>query len=340
MSNSAHPVKADTNNPATPCCGPSCCGGNASPPKPPAAASPTPAADAVRQTVRAGYAEIARSGSWSATQSAKAANSSCCGTTATSAPSGGGCCGPTGFTPDQLAQAIGYSQGDLAVVPDSANMGLSCGNPTALASLKPGEHVLDLGSGGGFDCFIAAAKVGANGAGGRVYGVDMTPEMVTKARGNIAGYTAQTGLSNVEFRLGEIENIPLPDASVDVVISNCVLNLSPDQPRVWQEIARVLRSGGRVAVSDLVLLRTLPASVRSDVEALVGCVAGASLTGLIENYARTAGLKDIRIERKGDYIDSMTDFQDPLYKAIVQKLAPGERIGDYVTSANITARKP
>ncbi len=322
-----------TNTPDPACCGPSCCAGPATSGGPAKVAVAEPADDAVRSAVRIGYAEIARNGSWSATQNAKAAASGCC---APSTSSGGGCCGPTSFTPDQLAQAIGYSEGELAVVPESANMGLSCGNPTALASLKPGEHVIDLGSGGGFDCFIAGSKVGP---AGRVFGVDMTPEMLAKARGNVAGYTKQTGLNNVEFRLGEIENIPLADASVDVVISNCVLNLSPDQPRVWQEIARVLRPGGRVAVSDLVLLRPLPASVRSDVEALVGCVAGASLTGLIESYARRAGLKDIRIERKGDYVDAMTDWQDPLYKAIIAKLGAGERIGTYVTSANITARK-
>ncbi len=325
--------KNETNKPEASCCGPSCCGGATSSGGPAKATADGPTDDAVRSAVRIGYAEIARSGSWSATQSAKAAASGCC---APSASSGGGCCGPSSFTPDQLAQAIGYSAGELAVVPDSANMGLSCGNPTALASLKPGETVLDLGSGGGFDCFIAGSKVGPTG---RVFGVDMTPEMLTKARANIAGYTGQTGLNNVEFRLGEIENIPLADASVDVVISNCVLNLSPDQPRVWQEIVRVLRPGGRVAVSDLVLLRPLPASVRSDVEALVGCVAGASLAGLIESYARRAGLSDIRIERKGDYVDAMTDWQDPLYKAIIAKLGPGERISTYVTSANITARK-
>lgn len=325
---SASPANPNTSE--TSCCGSSCCGGTSAKTEPTAQT-----ADAVRSAVRAGYAHIAKSGSWSAAQSVKPPAAGCCGP-ASGATSGGGCCGPSTFTPDQLAQAIGYSQGDLAVVPDSANMGLSCGNPTALASLKPGEAVLDLGSGGGFDCFIAGAKVGLSG---RVYGVDMTPEMLSKARANIEGYTKQTGLSNVEFRLGEIENIPLPDASVDVVISNCVLNLSPDQPRVWKEIARVLKPGGRVAISDLVLLRPLPAAVRADVEALVGCVAGASLAALIESFARRAGLKDVRIERKGDYVDAMTDWQDPLYKAIIAKLGPGEKIGTFVTSANITGRK-
>jgi SAM-dependent methyltransferase len=325
MQNSPQNAKSSESS----CCGPNCCGG--------ASNETTPSvksADDIRSTVRAGYAHIANSGSWSAAQAVKVPTptaSGCCGSS-----SGGGCCGPSTFTPDQLAQAIGYSQSDLAVVPDSANMGLSCGNPTALAALKPGESVLDLGAGGGFDCFIAGAKVGA---AGRVYGVDMTPEMLSKARANIQHYTKQTGLTNVEFRLGEIENIPLADSSVDVVISNCVLNLSPDQPRVWQEIARVLRPGGRVAISDLVLLRPLPASIRADVEALVGCVAGASLTSLIEQYARRAGLKDIKITRKGDYIDAMTDWQDPLYKAIIARLGPGEKLGTFVTSAEITATK-
>jgi len=172
-----------------------------------------------------------------------------------------------------------------------------------------------------------------------VIGVDMTPAMVTKARRNLATYTAQTGLENVEFRLGEIENIPAADCSVDVVISNCVLNLSPDQARVWREIARVLRPGGRVAVSDLVLLKPLPAQVRADVEALVGCVAGASLAALVENMARKAGLIDVRVERKPGYVDSMVDWQDPLYKRIIESLGPRERIGDFVTSASITAVK-
>lgn len=321
-------------NDKTDCCGPSCCGGGEASK---AGAANGPSAEEIRSAVREGYAQIARSGSWSASRaegSAGEASPGCCGT---AAGSGGGCCGPSVFTPDQLARAIGYSQSELDAIPESANMGLSCGNPTALASLRPGERVLDLGSGGGFDCFIAGAKVGA---AGRVYGVDMTPEMVAKARANAAAYTEQTGLSNVEFRSGEIENIPLDDGSVDVVISNCVLNLSPDQPRVWQEISRVLRPGGRVAISDLVLLRALPASVRADVEALIGCVAGASLGSVIEGYARRAGLKDILVQRRGEYVDAMTDWQDPLYKTIIARLGPGERIGTYVTSAEITARKP
>ncbi|MEL7473344.1 MAG: arsenite methyltransferase, partial [Planctomycetota bacterium] len=228
-----------------------------------------------RDTIREGYAEIARSGQWSGVRPAsvgmaETADPGCCG--------GGGCCGPTTLTPAQVALAVGYADEDLTVLPEGSNMGLSCGNPTALASLEPGETVLDLGSGGGFDCFIAGPKVGADG---RVIGVDMTPEMLTKARGNLAGYREQSRLDNVEFRLGEIEHLPVADESVDVVISNCVINLSTDKRRVWREIARVLKPGGRVALSDLALLKPLPQSVRDDLEALVGCIAGAELADVV-----------------------------------------------------------
>lgn len=295
-----------------PCCGDDCC-------------SDTPSAvaqaETVRETVREGYARIARE-----TSSAD----SCCG-------SGGGCCGPVAISPSKLAEAIGYATGELDAVPDSANMGLSCGNPTAIASLKPGEVVLDLGAGGGFDCFIAAPKVGA---AGRVLGVDMTPDMLTNARRNIASFRKQTGLDNVEFRLGEIENLPVADASVDVVISNCVLNLSPDKPRVWREIARVLKPGGRVAVSDLALLQPLPASVLQDVEALIGCVAGAVLVDETHAMARDAGLTDIVLTPKPAYVDSLTDAKDPLYRKIIEALPAGSSVGDYITSLDVTARKP
>jgi SAM-dependent methyltransferase len=213
-------------------------------------------------------------------------------------------------------------------------MGLSCGNPTAIASLCAGETVLDLGAGGGFDCFIAGAKVGASG---RVIGVDMTPEMVTKARRNIEGYTKQTRLANVEFRLGEIEHLPVADASVDVVISNCVLNLSPDKQQVWREIARVLKPGGRVAVSDLALLKPLPDAVRADVEALVGCVAGAVLVDETRVQAAAAGLSDIALRSKPEYIDAMTNWEDPLYRKIVATLPAGSKPSDYITSLDVTA---
>ena len=282
------------------------------------------ASDAVRDRVREGYGRIATSGTWAALQDPAA--SGCC--------SGGGCCGPSTFTPEQLAQAIGYATDELAAAPEGANLGLSCGNPTAIASLRAGETVLDLGAGAGFDCFIAGAKVGVSG---RTIGVDMTPEMLGRARRNVAAYTARTGLSNVEFRLGEIEHLPVADASVDVVISNCVLNLSPDKPQVWREIARVLRSGGRVAVSDLALVRPLPEAVRNDLEALVGCVAGAVLIEETRSQAEAAGFRGIELRPKPEYVDAMTSWEDPLYRRILAALPPGTRPSDFVVSLDVTA---
>ena len=276
--------------------------------------------DKVHEQVRDGYGRIARGDS-----------GGCCGQSG-----GGGCCGPAALGPEDLARAIGYSANELSATPEGANMGLSCGNPTAIASLKPGEVVLDLGSGGGFDCFIAGPKVGASG---RVIGVDMTPDMLAKARRNLATYRRQSGLDNVEFRLGEIEHLPLPDSSVDVVISNCVLNLSPDKPQVWKEIARVLKPGGRVAVSDLALVRELPPAIREDVEALVGCIAGAVLLEETRAMMRDAGLSEIVLTRKDHYIDSMTSFQDPLYARIARSLPAGVKMCDFVTSLDIAARK-
>jgi arsenite methyltransferase len=267
----------------------------------------------VRQKVREGYSEIAKKGG------------SCCGSSCGSA------------RPSELVEKIGYNAVELAALPEGANMGLSCGNPTALASLKPGEVVLDLGSGGGFDVFIAGSRVGPNG---RVIGVDMTPEMLTKARRNIVSYRKQTDLDNVEFRLGEIEHLPVADASVDVVISNCVINLSPDKPQVWREIARVLKPGGRAAVSDLALLRPLPAAVRETVEALVGCIGGAVLADETESMARAAGLADIQLKSKTDYVNAMTSFEDPLYQKIAAHLPAGAKASDYITSLEVTARKP
>ena len=270
----------------------------------------------IRETVRKGYGQIA------------SAEGSCCGPTAS-------CCGAS--EPGTLSRQIGYSDADLAALPEGADMGLSCGNPTALASLRPGEVVLDLGSGGGFDVFIAAHKVAP---GGRAIGVDMTPEMLGKARGNIAAFTARTGLANVEFRLGEIEHLPVADDSVDVVISNCVLNLSPDKPQVWREIARVLKPGGRVAISDLALLQPLPEAVREMVEALVGCVAGAVLVSETERMARDAGLVELELTRKSDYIDAMTGWNDPLYAEILKQMPPGSKASDTITSLSVSATKP
>lgn len=274
--------------------------------------------DQVRQKVRDGYGEIALQ------------EGSCCG------PSS--CCGPdAGDAAVELAQSVGYDLDDLQALPDGANMGLSCGNPVALASLKPGEVVVDLGSGGGFDIFIAGRKVGPQG---RAIGVDMTPQMLAKARKNSLQYQESTGFDNVEFRLGEIEHLPLADNSVDVMISNCVINLSPDKPQVWNEIARVLKPGGRVAVSDLALKKTLPEPVREKVEALVGCIAGAVLIEESEKMAKDAGLSCIRIVEKSDYIEKMVDMKDPLYQGIQQHFSEGESISDYVVSMNFSASKP
>jgi arsenite methyltransferase len=274
-------------------------------------------AEAVRQKVRQGYGQIAQSGG------------SCCGSTPT-------CCGSSPVASEDLAKHIGYSSEELAALPDGANMGISCGNPNALAALQAGEVLLDLGAGGGFDVFIAGRKVGPTG---RAIGVDMTPEMLAKARKNIAPYRERSGLNNVEFRLGEIEHLPLADASVDVVISNCVINLSPDKPQVWREIARVLKPGGRVAVSDLALLKPLPPAVAESVEALVGCVAGAVLVSETERMAKEAELGDIVLKSKAAYIDGMSDWQDPLYQKIIAHLPVGTKPSDYITSLEITARK-
>lgn len=259
------------------------------------------------------------------------------------AAGGGSCCGPAsaccggGVDQERLAQALGYSQAELSAVPEGANLGLSCGNPTALASLRPGEVVLDLGSGAGFDAFIAAARVGAEG---HVHGVDMTREMVGRARHNAAAFKRRTGLANLSFHQGQIEALPLPDASVDVVISNCVINLSPDQPRVWRELSRVLRPGGRVSVSDLALRRPLPEAVKADVLALVGCIAGAALLEETLSMMREASLVDVQVQTREGSLEALLDPSDPLHQRILAQLPPGSAPSDFVTSALFTARKP
>lgn len=274
--------------------------------------------EAVREKVRTGYSQIANEGS-------------------ERRGGGKGCCGASPCETEKLAQHVGYSTEELADLPDGANLGLSCGNPNALAALKPGDVMLDLGSGGGFDVFIAGRKLGPTG---RAIGVDMTPDMLSKARKNIAAYRERSGLDNVEFRLGEIEHLPIPDAIVDAVISNCVINLSPDKPQVWREIARVLKPGGRVAVSDLALLQPLPPAIEQMVEALVGCVAGAVLVSDTEKMAKEAGLVDVTLRPKAAYVDGMVDGQDPLYQRIIAQLPAGTTPSDYITSLEVTARKP
>lgn len=220
-----------------------------------------------------------------------------------------------------LAQGLGYSADDVAGVPRGANMGLGCGNPLAIAGLKPGEIVLDLGSGGGFDCFLAARQVGETG---RVIGVDMTPEMISKARAN----AAKSGCRNVEFRLGEIENLPLADGAVDVIISNCVINLSPEKKRVFAEAYRVLKPGGRLAISDVVAIAELPETVRNDLALYTGCLAGASLVAEIENMLAEVGFSEIRVAP----VDESKSF--------IRDWARGTDISDYVLSATIQATKP
>ena len=275
--------------------------------------------DSLRKLVREGYAKIAQETS-----------AGCCGT-------GVSCCGSTPQEAEKLAQQLGYTVEELKALPDGANMGLSCGNPAALAALQPGETVLDLGSGGGFDVFIAGRKVGATG---RAIGVDMTPEMLGKARNNIAHYRKETGLDNVEFRLGEIEHLPVADNSVDVIISNCVINLSPDKAQVWREMARVLKPGGRVAVSDMALIKPLPPEVLKMVEAMIGCVAGAVLVSETGRMAKEAGLTDIVLKSKPGYVEALTDWEDPLYKKLIELLPAGTKPADFVTSLEVQAVKP
>jgi arsenite methyltransferase len=256
-------------------------------------------AETVRTAVRKTYGDIASG----------ATRGGCCG-------GGSSCCGSTAAATD-----IGYSEHERTSVPEGADLGLGCGNPQAIAALRPGERVLDLGSGAGFDAFLAARQVGPTG---HVIGVDMTPEMVTKARVN-AGKAA---LPNVEFRLGEIEHLPVPDASVDVIMSNCVINLSPDKPAVFREAFRVLAPGGRLAIADIVAVAPLPDSLAADLAAYTGCVAGAGLAADIERMMIEAGFEQIMIR-----------FRDES-RALVSGWAPGTSAEDYVTSALIEAVKP
>lgn len=234
---------------------------------------------------------------------------------------GAACCGATTAAADTLSQALGYSENETAAVPEGANMGLGCGNPQAIADLKAGETVLDLGSGGGFDCFLAARQVGNSG---RVIGIDMTPAMISKARVN-----AEKGdYRNVEFRLGEIENLPVADGAADAVISNCVINLSPDKYRVFAEAFRVLKPGGRLAISDVVAFGELPEDIRQDMELFTGCMAGASLISEVEQMLTATGFQQVRIAPKDES------------KTFIRDWAPGTAVTDYVVSASIEAVKP
>jgi SAM-dependent methyltransferase len=241
-------------------------------------------------------------------------------------------CGTCGPTAKDFAKSIGYSEQELKNIPAEANLGLSCGNPTALANLKQGETVLDLGSGAGFDCFLAASKVGP---AGKVIGVDMTPEMIEKARDN----AEKDGVKNVEFRLGEIENLPVADGSVDVVISNCVINLSADKSRVLREIYRVLKQGGRIAISDIALKKELPKTIQDNISAYVGCVAGAMIIDEYKKIVEAAGLKDVKITIKGTSSCIAPDTKDPIARAALDALGENESLDDYVVSVYIEGHK-
>jgi len=228
--------------------------------------------------------------------------------------------------PETMSKAVGYTDEELAAVPEGANLGLGCGNPVALASLTEGETVLDLGSGAGFDCFLAADRVGEKG---RVIGVDMTQEMVEKAREN----AAKGNYGNVEFRLGEIENLPVADNSVDIVISNCVINLAPDKGKVFKEAYRVLKPGGRLMVSDIVLLQELPDFIKNSVEAYIGCLSGAMMREEYIKAIETAGFDEVKIIDETVFpIEWMVN--DPTAQAIIKDLKiPTETIKELANSA-------
>ena len=261
--------------------------------------------DDVRKDVRDRYGKIAQS------------KGTCCAPAAS-------CCGPQSKA-ESIGMAIGYSEEELKSIPDDANLGLGCGNPTALASLKEGDVVLDLGSGGGMDCFLAAGKVGKEG---KVIGVDMTPEMVGLARKN----AANGNYTNVEFRLGEVENLPVADNTVDVVISNCAINLSPDKRRVFREVSRVLKPGGRLMISDIVLLKPLPDGVRESIYAYVGCVAGALLKDDYISAISTAGFEGVTVIGEQSFA-GMVEASDPLVQSFIDTFNPSpERVKDIAES--------
>lgn len=272
--------------------------------------------DEIKKVVREGYAKRAKQ------------ESSCCAPVSS-------CCGSTDLT-YSISKKLGYTDEELKSVPEGANLGLGCGNPVALASLKEGETVLDLGSGAGFDCFLAAHRVGEKG---KVIGVDMTPEMLEKAREN----AMKGGYKNIEFRLGEIENLPVGDNSVDVIISNCVINLSPDKARVFEEAFRVLKPGGRLMISDMVLLKELPDSVKNSIEAYISCVSGASMKNDYIDLIKSAGFQDVTIIDETTFpLEDLAN--DPMVAEIISTLdTPPEELKDIagsVSSLKVQGVKP
>ncbi len=279
-----------------------CCGASAVTNKRPSAADH----DAHRQSVREAYAQVANANN---EDRGCGVGASCCGTTDDSAIN------------TLISTRLGYSQTDIDLAPSGADMGLGCGNPKAIAALKPGETVVDLGSGGGFDCFLAVREVGSSG---RVIGVDMTPDMVSKARAN----ALKGRYENVEFRLGEIEHLPIADATADVIISNCVINLSPNKLQVFRDAFRILKPGGRLAISDVVATVELPEEMRNDAALIAGCIGNASLIDDLEAMMCGAGFKQIRIQPKDESKEFIKDW------------APGRNVTDYIVSAAIEAVKP
>ena len=260
----------------------------------------------IKEMVRARYGSIA---------AADEPGQSCC------EPESASCCGPANSRVGEKALRMGYSQAEVASVPEGANLGLGCGNPQAIAAMRPGETVIDLGSGAGFDCFLAAGQVGSQG---HVIGVDMTHEMLKKARDN----AARIGAANVEFRLGELEHLPVADNTADAVISNCVINLVPDKAQVFREAFRVLKPGGRLAVSDVVRTEELPAALLADPTLLCGCVSGAAPADSIAAWLAAAGFVEIRVAPQ------------PESRDLIATWAPGRGIENHVVSATVEARKP
>jgi SAM-dependent methyltransferase len=270
----------------------------------------------IKKIVKEGYTKIAVQGG------------SCCGPASS-------CCGSVDLAQD-ISRKIGYSEEELKVAPEGANLGLGCGNPVALVSLREGETVLDLGSGAGFDCFLAANRVGEKG---KVIGVDMTSEMIEKAKEN----ARKGSYENVEFRLGEIEKLPVLDNSIDAVISNCVINLSPDKAKVFQEAFRILKPGGRLMISDIVLLKELPASIKESVEAYVGCLSGAIMKDEYMEKIKAAGFQDVQvIDETAFPIELIAN--DPTAKGIMDNLGIGlneaRGVASSIVSIKVSAIKP
>jgi arsenite methyltransferase len=262
----------------------------------------------IKQAVREGYSKIAAGGS-------------CCPGQAAS------CCGQTDHA-IEISSNLGYSRQDMEKVPEGSNLGLGCGNPIAMASLKSGEVALDLGSGAGFDCFLAADRVGPSG---KVIGVDMTPEMIDRARGN----ARKAGITNVDFRPGDIEDLPVADSTIDIVISNCVINLSPEKDRVFEEVFRVLKPGGRIMVSDIVLEKELPETIKEDISAYVSCISGAILKDEYLNTIEGAGFDDIKVIDEASFPISYIIGGDTVKSGDML-----DGLKDTVTSIKISAKKP